>query len=243
MESNRDMRDVSPSVSSTAFNCPHCGALAKQFWFQASAVAFDHDKTPQVIKKKSFQLPLDPSEGDSKTQLFGAFLEKCATGEHFFSSHSRTPGINVPNIWFSRCFNCEKLAVWLYDRLIYPAAGTAPPANPDMPDEVRRDYDEASTILQLSPRGAAALVRLGIDKLCRQLGDPKKGINDNIKQLVASRLDARVQKALDVVRVVGNNAVHPGQIDLNDDRAAAETLFRLLNLIIEKMISERGLSP
>ncbi len=51
-------------------------------------------------------------------------------------------------------------------------------------------------------------------------------------------LNPRVQKALDAVRVFGNEAVHPGQIDMRDDRATAETLFRLLNLVAEKMISE-----
>ncbi|GHE85918.1 hypothetical protein GCM10016455_01520 [Aliiroseovarius zhejiangensis] len=107
-----------------------------------------------------------------------------------------------------------------------------------MPDEIRRDYDEASTILDLSARGAAALIRLGIQKLCKHLGQPGKNINDDIKALVAGGLDPRIQKALDVVRVVGNNAVHPGQIDLKDDRATAESLFRLLDLIVEKMISE-----
>ena len=40
------------------------------------------------------------------------------------------------------------------------------------------------------------------------------------------------------MRVIGNNAVHPGKIDLSDDRATAERLFRLLNLITENMISE-----
>lgn len=40
------------------------------------------------------------------------------------------------------------------------------------------------------------------------------------------------------VRVIDNNAVHPGSIDLRDDRATAESLFRLLNLISENMISE-----
>jgi hypothetical protein len=114
----------------------------------------------------------------------------------------------------------------------------ASPANPDLPEDVRRDYDEASTILDLSPRGAAALIRLGIQKLCKELGQPGKNINADIKALVAGGLDPRVQRALDAVRVIGNNAVHPGQIDLRDDRATAESLFRLMNLIAEKMISE-----
>jgi hypothetical protein len=42
---------------------------------------------------------------------------------------------------------------------------------------------------------------------------------------------------MDVLRVVGNNAVHPGQIDLKDDKATALKLFDALNLIVERLIS------
>jgi hypothetical protein len=108
----------------------------------------------------------------------------------------------------------------------------------DLPPDVRRDFDEASTILDASPRGAAALLRLAVQKLCKYLGENGKDINADIASLVRKGLDARVQKALDVVRVVGNNAVHPGRIDLRDDRPTAETLFALVNLICEKMITE-----
>ncbi len=38
--------------------------------------------------------------------------------------------------------------------------------------------------------------------------------------------------------MVGNNAVHPGQINLKDDRTTAEKLFGLVNLITEIMISQ-----
>ena len=38
--------------------------------------------------------------------------------------------------------------------------------------------------------------------------------------------------------MIGNEAVHPGQMDLKDDLNTAETLFGLVNLIAEKMISE-----
>ncbi len=81
------------------------------------------------------------------------------------------------------------------------------------------------------------MLRLAIQKLCIHLGQPGKNINNDIKALVQGGLDPRVQKALDVVRVIGNNAVHPGEIDV-DDLETAETLFRLVNLIAEKMITE-----
>ena len=48
----------------------------------------------------------------------------------------------------------------------------------------------------------------------------------------------RIQKALDVVRVIGNEAVHPGQIDLDDNTEVANKLFQLVNMISETMISQ-----
>lgn len=40
------------------------------------------------------------------------------------------------------------------------------------------------------------------------------------------------------MRVIGNDAVHPGQIDLRDDTKTAEKLFQLVNLIAEVMITQ-----
>jgi hypothetical protein len=51
-------------------------------------------------------------------------------------------------------------------------------------------------------------------------------------------LPVSIQKALDIVRVIGNESVHPGQIDLNDDPAVTSKLFELVNFIATKMITE-----
>jgi hypothetical protein len=47
-----------------------------------------------------------------------------------------------------------------------------------------------------------------------------------------------VQKALDTVRVIGNEAVHPGEMDLKDDGAIVGQLFVLLNAIANDMITQ-----
>jgi hypothetical protein len=51
-------------------------------------------------------------------------------------------------------------------------------------------------------------------------------------------LNPTVQKSLDVVRVIGNEAVHPGELDLRDDRDTALQLLRLIDVIAHQMISQ-----
>ena len=92
-------------------------------------------------------------------------------------------------------------------------------------------------IVDLSPRGAAALLRLAIQKLCAHLGERGKNIDDDIGSLVKTGLDPLVTQSLNAVRVIRNEAVHPGVIDLCDERAAAERLFDLVNIVAEQMIT------
>lgn len=128
--------------------------------------------------------------------------------------------------------------MWRGDVLIFPESNPAPPPNPDLTDDIRRDYEEAAAIITRSPRGAAALLRLAIQKLAIELDGKGKSIDDDIATLVERGLPERIQQAMDVLRVIGNNAVHPGQIDLRDDRDTALRLFDLLNVVAEAMISE-----
>lgn len=230
---------IPPAVNQLAFNCPHCGALAKQFWFSVHAEPMKKDGTPLIldaeeVDKLNFNDP-EELEGPRK---FKAWAERMAMGLPFLEHNSNHCDYALQNVHLSRCFNCNDVAIWLYNRLLWPQRGEAPLPNPDLPDDIRRDYEEASSILDLSPRGATALLRLAIQKLCRDLGEKGKNIDDDIAALVKKGLDPQVQQALDVVRVIGNNAVHPGQINLRDDRATAENLFGLVNLITTIMISQ-----
>jgi len=135
------------------------------------------------------------------------------------------------------CSHCKKPSYWMNDQMIYPNVLTAPFPNDDLPVEIKADFEEARQISNLSPKGAAALLRLVIQKICIHLEQPGKDLNTDIGNLVKKGLSPKIQMALDVVRVIGNESVHPGQIDLNDDPAVTAKLFELVNIIADTMIS------
>ena len=136
------------------------------------------------------------------------------------------------------CTHCGVASYWVGKRLMFPASGTGRASAPGSTRRCKPDYEEASAVFVHSPRASAALIRLAIQKLMAALGQPGKNINDDIKALVARGLPVRIQQALDVCRVVGNNAVHPGEMDLNDTPEVAQSLFRLTNIIVEEMITK-----
>ena len=235
------MKYVAPSANRTAFSCPHCGVLTTQYWFSVFADQLKKDQKPFLVPPTDTQdWSFREVEDESRRNKFVKLVERMRKQEPFLwkGDSNFYDATHLYNVHVSRCYDCSKLALWLNDQVLYPTSGEAPAPNPDLPDDIKRDYAEASSILNLSPRGSAALIRLAIQKLCKHLGQSGENINLDIKALVAAGLDTRVQRALDAVRVIGNNAVHPGSIDLRDDKATAETLFGLLNLIAEKTISE-----
>ena len=146
------------------------------------------------------------------------------------------PHTNV--VIIASCLQCNQKTIWIDNQYVYPDI-VAEEANPDMPEPVKQLYNEAGLIYNKSPRAACALLRLAIDRLCNELGETDRDINKNIGELVKKGLSPSVQKALDIVRVVGNKAVHPGQIAFDvDDKETAVALMKLVNMITVRMITE-----
>jgi len=133
----------------------------------------------------------------------------------------------------AECQNCGKETIFQVGKVVIPDHSAAPLPTADMPAEVIDDFEEARSIVGKSPRGAAALLRLVIQKLCPILGATKPDINAAIGELVsAGKVSPALQQALDTVRVIGNEAVHPGTLDLSDDRQTATSMFGLINFIV-----------
>lgn len=56
--------------------------------------------------------------------------------------------------------------------------------------------------------------------------------------MVKKGLPKKIQQAFDVVRVMGNESVHPGTLNLNEKPEVAAALFKLINLIVDDRITQ-----
>lgn len=202
-----------PKFKEPSFNCPHCGAFAQQDWDELCSQA-------SLGKETNLHFPLIDLDTPSGVAPFS-----------FLRSLCKACGKN--SIWRGRYVKDTKM--------IYPFVLSAPPPNLDMPEEVQRVYEEARSVSHLSARAAAALLRVALEKLTAHLGETEGNLNTRIKKLKERGLPQQVIKGLDTVRIYANDGgSHAGQIDLGDkDNAGVVTkLFKLVNFIVEKTISD-----
>ena len=142
------------------------------------------------------------------------------------------------SISYAICKSCNDVTIWRDSQMIFPRKSLIQPPNQDLKDDIRSIYNEAALIYQDSPRASAALLRLCVDMLCIQLGEEDGNLFDRIGNLVKQGLSGQTKKALEVCRVVGNDAVHPGMIDIDENPEIVFTLFGLINYIAHEMITK-----
>lgn len=231
------MAPVEPKLGAAAFDCPSCGVRAQHRWFEVGVDDGNLKTIPQQKseerRRQQLKGAINPQSFSAITQLNDKYPIQILFQEKTYC-YAKVKGIAI-----SRCEVCEEIFIWTSGKLIWPQDGNAPAPDPDLPREIQEDYNEARAICSRSPRAAAALLRLCIEKLCIHLGAKPSATTDQmIQQLVSDGLPREVEDALHVVRVVGNESVHPGNIDLRDDFGTAASLFFWVNYICRRMISE-----
>jgi hypothetical protein len=204
------MRDATPKYQAPQFTCPSCDAITGQTWQETALV---HPNTP-----------------GGALGVHTAVCQACSGVTIWVGGVASFSGGATP----------LASSVILTDaRLVEPPPRSGPPPSRDLPPDALRDYNEARTIVDMSPRGAAALLRLCLQRLLAELGYDGVALDDAIATLVREhRLRAEIQQSMDVLRVVGNNAVHPGELDLRDDKDTTLALFDLINLVVDQLISQ-----
>jgi len=217
---------VSPNTNLTAFNCPHCGVLAQQFWHYLYIELTKH--TPPLHD-------IPPVRYETITRNYN-------------SRQINTPPIQIQtpkypfnNTCISSCYNCNQKAIWINKKMIYPFPNesSAPLPCENMPEEIKNIFTEARTIVDLSPKSAAALLRLALEKLLIHQGVNGKNLFEGIQKLITEKkLPEMIEQAANIIRHVGNNALHSGEIDLTDNIQTANTLFELINVIIDYTITK-----
>ena len=199
---------VAPAWQLKAFHCPLCGVHAHQTW----------EVVYKLREAEWRPLPaIQPPAGGPQTRP----VNRC---------------------FLAFCAHCRDFSIWFEERQVWPTTLTGPLPNEDLGEDIVALYNEARAVASQSPRSAAALLRLCtemlVQRLCQESKVPWTNLNDGIGQLVQPSLPQEIQQALDTLRVIGNSAVHPGQVDLADDRETVERLFEILNLIANDRITQ-----
>ncbi len=125
-------------------------------------------------------------------------------------------------------------------KLIYPRVGRA--ISQDVPEIYRQDYQEASLIIQDSPRASAALGRRCLQNIIRnELKITKSNLFEEINECIErGLLPSRLSDDLHTLRELGNLAAHPltstvtGEI-LPVEQQEAEYTLAILEDIFEHL--------
>ncbi|GAF54186.1 MULTISPECIES: DUF4145 domain-containing protein [Psychrobacter] len=217
-----------PRYESIKFQCPHCNTVATQKWFDAHKAG----STANGIINNLY-LDYRNQVRDYTQEAILVFLRGIKNPLQSSLYKFVPRGFSI-----ATCASCNNFTLWVNEEIVYPKKTTVPPPNEDLDEDIKNLYLEASNILIDSPKGATALLRLALQMLLKQIGKDGKKINDDIKELVSEGLSPTIQQALDLLRVIGNNAVHPGQINLDDNAEIAQKLFSILNFIADELITK-----
>lgn len=158
------------------------------------------------------------------------------------------------SFYYSRCLHCDRSIIWYLEnenpKMFFPREVAIPPEE-NMPENVKEIYEEASLVLGDSPRASCALLRLALQELMKYLKEnievysklKNRNIDEDIKEIIDIGNFYQGQKdvlkeAMDSIRLVGNKASHPSELDINDNSEIANILFEMINFIVGEIITK-----
>lgn len=111
-----------------------------------------------------------------------------------------------------------------------------------IPEAIRKDYEEAYSIIRISPKASATLARRCLQGMIHDFwGIKLKNLNQEITEL-KNHIDSELWSAIDSLRQLGNIGAHMEAdvnliVDIDPDEA--NTLIKLIELLIEEWYINR----
>lgn len=195
------------------------------------------------VNKKIFNCP---NCGERAQQIFYTMVlikdkDEVGVGYQFYEKHHAMPYHSKIEINVATCVICEKISLWKENDMVYPQLSNTPQATADMHIKVKEIFNEAREVFTVSTKAAAALLRLAFEQYCKEMGyDKKYKLADNIDDMLTKEnLDENFRDSCKYIRVAGNDAVHPRQISIAEDKDVVLFMFELLNQLVEEMITNK----
>lgn len=227
------MDNFAPAFNEPSFRCPNCSAYAQQHW--ARELTYTDDLAGTQARNVFDQNP-DNIWGD----IARATCLACKDDSVWMKSDLFVPEVKLPfGTRQQDKPSYMKVTRWV---MIWPKESAAPLPHEALPEELKELHSEARAVLTDSPRAAAALLRLLMEKLLQDTTGTTNRLNDQIGLLVErGTFDQRLQETADTIRVSGNKAVHPAEIQSQGDTAeVALAMFELVNFLVEDLIARPG---
>lgn len=151
---------------------------------------------------------------------------------------------------FYKCPNCDQTTITAHgvgksvkdvDILIFPKSLAQ--QFPDyVPEAIRQDYEEAYSILSLSPKASATLSRRCLQGMIRDFWEIKESNLAKAIEKLEGKVPATQWKVIDGVRRIGNIGAHMENdinliVDIDPDEA--QSLLKLIELLIKQWYIDR----
>lgn len=198
------------NIKNQSYLCPFCGHYQAYTLYQSGANA-----TVAEIGFYSYREPIPSEYRDSS---FKIYTLKCANTQ------------------------CQKIAVTAINRVTGKQVDLVPQVTmkhyPDyIPEQIRRDYEEASMILEASPKAAATLLRRCLQGMIRDFWKVKESRLVDEVDALKDKVTPVQWNAIDGLRKIGNIGAHMERdvnliIDIDTDEA--KKLLKLIELLFDK---------
>jgi len=228
-------QDIEPRLGAESFSYPHCNAVANQDWYSLFLKPENANEvlvlTPETVTVRTE----GKNEWNDITEI-DQFVERLKRNEvtYVYQKHSQSLKVKMANLHLSSCHSCNGFALWVGERLAFPINVDKTPAL------VEEDLEEAAAILNKSPRGAIALMRVCIQKLMPLLKQDSENLNDSMSSLVRKGLEVEIQQAMEVLQVLGNDLGQPTSLDTQEDKEMALRFVDSLKAILERRMLNKG---